>query len=296
MSSTISANSYGKSLVRLTKVTRGKDRHELKEMAVDICLEGDFEEVYTTGDNSKCVATDPMKNTVYGLAAKHELANIESFAETLCRHFLDRNKQVRKVTVEIKEDLWLRLPDKAGEHPHAFMSAGKEKRTAEMIMERSAGKDYTTSLSCGIDEMVVLKTTDSAFFGFIRDEFTTLPESKDRIFATAVEARWTYKKQPADFNKTYELVRKTMLDVFAHHKSLSVQQTMYAMGEGVFEAVPEVADIHLRLPNQHRIPFNLEPLGLKNENCIFVPTTEPYGNIKVTLTRQPVGAAVSGRS
>jgi urate oxidase len=163
-------------------------------------------------------------------------------------------------------------------------------------MERQSGKDYSSSLSCGIDDMVVLKTTDSAFCGFIRDEYTTLPESNDRIFATSVEARWTYKKQPADFNKAYELVRKTLLDVFAHHKSLSVQQTMYAMGEAVFAAVPEVEDIQLRLPNQHRIPFNLEPLGLKNENAIFVPITEPYGNIKVSLTRQPVGAAVSARS
>jgi urate oxidase len=85
MSSTISANSYGKSLVRLTKVTRKKDRHELKEIAVDICLEGAFEEAYTRGDNSMVVPTDTMKNTVYALASKHELADIEGFARAPLR-------------------------------------------------------------------------------------------------------------------------------------------------------------------------------------------------------------------
>jgi len=137
----------------------------------------------------------------------------------------------------------------------------------------------------GIENLVVAKTTDSKFYGFVRDEYTTLPDAEDRIFATAMEITWIYLKAPADFNKTYELIRRTALEVFAEHMSLAVQQTLNEIGEAVLKAVPEVAEITIAMPNQHRLTFNLEPLGKKNKNEIFYAIDEPFGLITGTLKR-----------
>ena len=126
-------HSYGKSKVRLTKVSRQPDRHELKELNVDIALEGDFEETYTTGDNARIVATDSMKNTVYVLAAEHPLDDIESFAKTLAAHFIQKYEHVQKATINIAEDLWQRILLKGEAHAHAFVSAGAEKRVTKVV-------------------------------------------------------------------------------------------------------------------------------------------------------------------
>lgn len=46
----------------------------------------------------------------------------------------------------------------------------------------------------GIKDMKVLKTTQSGFEGFLKDHFTTLQETKDRVFCTSVYARWRYNQ------------------------------------------------------------------------------------------------------
>src|SRR5438034_1191684 len=94
MSAVLAHNSYGKSQVRLTRVTRHDDRHDIKEVGVAIKLEGDFAASYFQGDNSRVVATDTMKNTVYVLARQHGLADIESFGQLLVGHFLKEYPQV----------------------------------------------------------------------------------------------------------------------------------------------------------------------------------------------------------
>jgi urate oxidase len=280
MSSKLIQNAYGKSGVRLTKVIRNKDRQELKELTANIQLEGDFEASYTSGDNSKVIATDSMKNTVYVLASEHPLTDIEGFAKTLAKHFLDKYAHVTQATVHLVEDLWLRIPVGGVGHAHSFVSAGNEKRSTTVVATRE-----NMVIESGIDNLVVAKTTNSQFWGFIRDEYTTLAETKDRIFATAVEARWIYEKEPRHFNQTYEKVREIILDVFAKHDSLAVQQTLWQMGQDVLSAIAEIEEITITMPNQHRIAFNLEPLGHKNKNEIFYPIDEPYGLITGTLKR-----------
>ncbi len=275
-------DSYGKSRVRLTKVTRGDDRHSIKEVIVAINLTGQFEESYTRGDNSKIIATDSMKNTVYCLASDHPLDSIESFGATLATHFLDTYSHVESATIELTEDLWQRIPVDGYGHRHSFMSQGQEKRTAKVYRSRTESR-----IQSGIENLVVLKTTDSGFSGFIRDRFTTLPETEDRILATAITATWIFADTSAEvaFNSAYKSVRDTILRIFVEHMSLSVQQTIFAMGEAVLASVPEIDQITVTAPNQHRIPFNLEPFGLENANEIFVVTDEPYGLITATLGR-----------
>jgi len=280
MSSILTHNAYGKSGVRLTKVTRHPDRHEFKEITVNIQLEGDFDDSYITGDNSKLVATDSMRNTVYVLASEHPLEDIESFGQALSKHFLDKYEQVTSSNVHISEHLWQRIAVGGKPHAHSFVSTGGEKRTATVYADRDL-----VEVESGIENLVVAKTTDSKFAGFIRDEFTTLPDADDRIFATALEITWIYLRPPADFNKTYALIRQTALDVFAGHMSLAVQQTLNEIGEAILKAVPEVAEVTITMPNQHRLTFNLEPLGKKNKNEIFYAVDEPFGLITGTLKR-----------
>ncbi len=280
--STLSHNAYGKSGIRLTKVINHGDRQELKELTANIQLEGEFENSYLQGDNSTIIATDSMRNTVYVLAAEHDLSSIESFAQHLCKHFLTKYPHVQDASVNLIEDLWLRIEAKGQAHPHAFVSAGSEKRSTHVTADRQG-----ITVHSAIENLVVAKTTESQFWGFIRDEFTTLPETHDRIMATSVEATWTYGENldKIDFNKNYETIRQLLLEVFATHTSLAVQQTLYAMGESALHAVSEISEINITMPNQHRIAFNLQPFGKTNKNEIFYPIDEPYGLISGTIKR-----------
>lgn len=272
---------YGKSSVRLTKVSRRPDRHELSELAIDIALEGDFAESYLVGDNRRVVATDTMKNTVYALAADHPLESPESFAITLADWFVERNAHVTAATIDAKENNWKRIETATGVHRHSFRGGGEERRTCRVRRSRE-GITWTS----GLAGLPLLKTTDSAFKDFVRDEFTTLPDVDDRIFATLLNATWTYDRVPPDWNIAHARVVAAMIGVFADHFSLAVQQTLYAMGAAALEAVPEITTIRLEMPNQHRIPFNVQPLGKAHRNEIFVTTAEPYGLITAVLTRE----------
>lgn len=278
----IAHHSYGKSRVRLTKVTRHADRHDLTEVSVDIVLEGDFDASYLAGDNRSVVATDTMKNTVYALAARHPLDAIESFALALVDHFLARHHQVSAATVSIEQAPWRRIAGPDGtEHPHAFIAAGTARRTCRMRGDRGV-----PTIEAGVSGLTVVKTTDSAFRDFVRDEFTTLPDVDDRIFGTAVEAQWRYRPGATpDWNAAWRMACRTMVDVFAGHRSLAVQQTLHDMGQAVLAASGDVDEITLEMPNQHRIPVDLTPFGLPNTNSIFVTTSEPYGLIRATLRR-----------
>jgi urate oxidase len=81
------------------------------------------------------------------------------------------------------------------------------------------------------------------------------------------------------------MIRAALLNVFATHDSLAVQQTLYAMGEAAIDACAEISEIELTMPNQHRLLVSLQPFGLENPNEIFVPTNEPFGLICGTISR-----------
>ncbi|MEP7010705.1 MAG: factor-independent urate hydroxylase [Acidobacteriota bacterium] len=280
MAVTISGNGYGKSGVRLVTVRRGPDRHELKDVTLAIRLEGDFAAAYTEGDNAGVVATDTMKNTVYGLAAEHPFEDVEDFGLVLSDHLIKTDPHVSSARVELVEHLWERIESGGAPHPRAFRRAGAEKRTA--VISRTADR---VSITAGIEELVVMKTAKSAFEGFPRDRFTTLKETADRLLATALSASWSYARPDVAFGPLWSEVRRILLETFAEHESRSVQHTLYAMGEAVLEGLKDVEEIHLTMPNRHHIPVDLTPFGLENRNEIFVATSEPYGLIEATLRR-----------
>lgn len=277
----LSDNSYGKAAVRLTKVARAGAVHTLYELTVGIMLGGAFERVYTHGDNSACIPTDTMKNTVYALARKHEFDSPESFARILALHFLEAFGHVSWAEVSITQDPWDRLVVGGRPHPHAFARTESGSRSAAVRAEQQG----ELRVSGGLSGLQVIKTTRSGFGGFLKDPFTTLPETEDRIFATKIDATWLYVSPDAPYNDAYDRARRILLETFATHDSRSVQQTIFAIGEAVLAGVPELRSISLSLPNQHRILANLGPFGLSNANEVFVATSEPFGLITATVTR-----------
>jgi urate oxidase len=275
-------NAYGKNLVRLTKVARNGARHDLFEITADIHLEGDFDDAYLHGDNRKVIATDSMKNTVYVLAKEQSFDSIEQFALILVRHFLDTYAQVEKATAELTQSSWQRIEVDGAAHDHAFTSAGPQRRYARAVFSRSAAEPQITG---GVRELLVLKTTASEWHDFVDDRYTTLKDTHDRILATKIDADWVYHSHSADFPACCRAVDEAILHTFATQYSLGVQQTLLAMGEAALAACGEIDSIHFELPNVHRIPFNLDPFGLKFENDIFIATDEPHGLITGTIAR-----------
>jgi urate oxidase len=281
MSVVLAHNSCGKSKVRLTRVTRHADRHDLKHLDIAIQLEGDFAASYLQGDNSQVIATDTMKNTVYILAKERGVADIESFGQLLVDHFLKEYSQVSSATITLVEEPWKRLVAHGQEQPHAFTGGGSEKRTSIITGQRQG-----SHVESGLDGLLLLKTTKSAFTGFVRDRYTTLPETRDRIFATSLTAFWLYRALPEDCDQSHRVIRQTLLDVFAEHNSLGVQQTLCAMGTAALEVCGQIDEITLRMPNKHHLLVNLQPFGLDNKNEVFVATDEPYGLISGTMRRE----------
>ena len=281
--SELTFNRYGKSRIRLVKVRRpghaeGQRPHELVDLTLDVQLEGAFDAVYTDGDNRSCLATDTMKNTVYALARQDPLAHVESFALRLADHFAAK-PAVSRVRISALEHRWERLSAEGRLHPHAFVQPGGEHWTA-LVTRDKGGVDVTS----GLANLVVLKTADSAFAGFPRDQYTTLPETDDRILATSVRATWAYRRGATDFGARTR-IRQRIVDTFAAHLSRSVQHTLYAMAEAALDACDDVTEVSLSLPNRHHLLVDLAPFGLDNPNEIFVATDQPFGLIEATVRR-----------
>ena len=276
----LSNTAYGKSSVRLVKISRHGDRHDLKDVTVAIRFEGDFDRSYTHGENADVLPTDTMKNTVYALAAEHPVDEPEAFGALLARHFIDRNPRLRRVRVDLSEHSWGRIAIGGRSHSHAFVSQGAEVRSARVIADQDA-----VMVSAGIEDLVLLKSSRSAFTGFLRDEYTTLAETTDRIFATALTATWSYRALELDYNLAWRAVRTTLLETFAEHDSQSVQHTLHAMASAALDNVEALTSIHLIMPNRHHLPVDVSRFGTANRNEIFVPTDEPFGLIEATLRR-----------
>jgi urate oxidase len=271
---------YGKDHVRVMKVTRHGSEHTVKEVDVSVALEGDFASSYTSGDNSKVVPTDTMKNTVNALAKQHLGGEIERFGIALGKHFLKKYDQIQKATLHLSERMWKRLSIDGKAHSHAF--SGNSEACPFTRVTCTRGKVLVES---GIKDLLILKSTQSGFEGYPKCEYTTLPETKDRVMATNLEARWSFEKSPKVYGEANRKILEAMLAVFAKNYSPSVQTTLYQMAEAALKAVPEISELTLKMPNKHYLPVNLKPFGLENENEIFTPTEEPHGQIEATVTR-----------
>jgi urate oxidase len=282
-------NSYGKSEIRLVKVTRHPDRHDVHEVHVDVALEGDFDALHVRGDNTGALATDTMRNTVYALAKDQLHDDVEAFGQALVRHFLEVGPTVSRVRIHLVEHPWSRIEVGGRPHEHAFQRGAGGTRVA-WVTGSAAG----THVDAGIDELLVLKTTASGWENFLRERYTSLPETSDRILATRVSARWSYgERAVVAWTPAWEGVRRRILETFTDHYSPSVQFTLYRMGEAVLEAQPEIDRIRFSMPNKHHLLYDLSRFGMENRNEIFHASLEPYGLIEGTVERTPETARSS---
>lgn len=294
-------NQYGKAEVRVVRVNRETPVHTLIDLNVSSMLRGDFTDCYTSGDNTRVIATDTQKNTVYAFAKEHGISTPEEFLLLLGRHFTAQD-EVSGGRWTAESYPWERIqvpgPDGTlGAHEHSFVKSKQEIRTAALTVQ-----DGIEHLLGGFSDLTVLKTTGSEFSGFPRDRYTTLPEAQDRIMATDITARWLFAAEPgapgpgspdeapADFDAIYARVKQIVLEQFALVHSLSLQQTLYAAGEAVLGAVPEIEDIRFVMPNNHHYVVDLSPFGLENPNEVFQAGDRPYGLMNASVTRRDAPA------
>jgi urate oxidase len=274
-------NQYGKSRVRLSRITRDGNCHTFQEWTVRVLLRGDFEASFTHADNSKVLPTDTMKNTVYSLARDSSSTTIEEFAIELGDYLLINNAQVRSVAVDIAERAWRPMVVQDQPAPHTFKLDGPELQTVRAARPRGDA----WSVVSGIDGLTILKTTQSSFEGFVRDKLTTLKPVADRIFGTCASATWEFACSSPRYSETRAQVVSALMREFAAHNSKSVQHTLFDMGKAALAAAPDVLRITLTMPNLHHLLAELSPFGQDNPNHIFVPIDEPHGYIEATIER-----------
>ncbi|MEV0717620.1 factor-independent urate hydroxylase [Asanoa sp. NPDC050611] len=281
MAIALGANRYGKAEVRLVRVVRDGPRHELRDLTVSVALAGDLAAAHE-GDNSGVLPTDTQKNTVYAFAKRYGVGEPEAFGLLLARHFVDTQPSIHWARVDLAEHPWSRLG------PHSFARDGAPTRHASVTVTGDAS--YVVS---GLSGLILLNTTDSEFHGYVRDGYTTLPETTDRILATEVDARWRWTEVGAgrSWASSFQGARDALTAAFVETYSYSLQQTLYAMGSRALEKQPEIAEVRLALPNRHHFLVDLAPFGLGNDNEVYVATDRPYGLIEGTVLRDDVAPA-----
>jgi len=290
MAIVLGPNQYGKAEVRVVAVDRSSPRHTLVDLNVSSSLRGDFAAAHTAGDNAHVLTTDAQKNTVFAFA-RDGVDSPEAFGLRLARHFAGSYPWITGARVAVESYGWDRIAVGGQPHEHSFRRTGGDVRTAVVTMD---GDDV--HVLAGLTDLVVLKTTGSEFWGFPRDRYTTLPETRDRILATAVTARWRYTGVDVDFDATFGGVRTALLEAFAATHSLALQQTLFAMGAAVLERHPDVAEIRLSMPNKHHFLQDLSAYGLDNAPdgtgaVVYHADDRPYGLIEGAVLRDDVPAA-----
>ncbi|HEX2528353.1 MAG TPA: urate oxidase [Geminicoccus sp.] len=282
---TLVRKTYGKDRVRVLRVQRevpGRPAgwHEVRETTVQAMVTGDFAETFTHADNSKSICTDTVKNIVNIVARENVAFGNEAFCAAIARRLLDEYPMLDGATVTGHETIWRRIVSDGEPQPHGFVLDGNGKPFARVTMTRSS---MTTE--SGISGFTFMKSTQSGWAGYVKEPFTTLKETHDRIAATAMDASWRWHSVPSDYDAAKAMVLDTMLKVFAGTYSHSIQDSLYRMGTAALEAVPEVEEISLACPNKHYLLVNLEPFGMDNDNLVFTATDEPHGQIECTVGR-----------
>jgi urate oxidase len=272
-------NRYGKAQIHVVRVARGPDGHQVRDVTVAIALEGDFDAAHTDGDNRLVITTDTMKNTAFAFAKAHLDGSIDEYGRALAEHFLEFD-QVDRATVNVHGLDWRPIEVEGKPARDAFVRGGEGTRVATAAATRAE-----TTMEAGVEDLIVMKTTRSAFKGFPRDRYTTLAETDDRLMATKITAIWRYGSPDLDFDGTFFAVRNTLLEVFADHDSPSVQTSIWIMARAILEAHEAVDEVRMVLPNLHHWLVDLMPFGLANDGEVYISTTEPHGLIEATVRR-----------
>ncbi|MFN2561691.1 MAG: factor-independent urate hydroxylase [Jatrophihabitans sp.] len=290
MGISLGANQYGKAENRVVRIYRDSARHEIVDLNVSTSLRGDFAAAHIDGNQVDVLPTDTQKNTAFAYAKQHGVTSPEDYAIALGRHFLDATPKATGAQIRVEQYPWDRIPAGPNGHDHAFVRRGGATRTT-VVTVRGRGAEQRVWVVSGLQDLVVLKSTGSEFKGFLKDEYTTLNETDDRILATSLVARWRYEGTAVDWNKTYDAVQSTLLETFATTYSRALQETLYLMGTRVLETTGDVAEIRFSAPNKHHFLVDLAPFGLENNGEVFIAADRPYGLIEAAVTRDDASDA-----
>ncbi len=291
MSIRLGPNQYGKAESRVVRIVRDTARHQIRDLNVSTSLRGRFDEAHTSGDQRDVLPTDTQKNTAFAFAKKVGVTTIEEYALALGNRLLDATPAAEGARIEVEEYTWERIEVDGAGHDHSFVRSGAGVRTTVVNLDGEGETETRAAhVVSGIKDLVVLKSTGSEFHGFLKDEYTTLKETDDRILATSLVARWRYDEAyvargDVDYDESFADVKALMLRRFAEIHSLALQQTLYGMGASVLEAHPEVAEIRFSAPNKHHFLVDLAPFGLDNPGEVFIAADRPYGLIEATVER-----------
>ena len=273
-------NTYGKGRVRVLRLYRDGQYHEPRETTAKVLLEGDFGASYTGPDNSKVIATDSVKNIVNVVGRESLRLSTEEYGVAIAKKFLDGYAQVERVNVELVETQWQRLSFDGKPHGFSFTRVGNGNPIAKIAASRNS-----TEIVSGVDGFTFMKTTESGWSDYVIDEHTSLAETRDRIAATSMLATWRWTRNPKSFSEANNTILQAMLKEFATTYSEGVQDSMYRMGLRALEAVPEISEVSMGMPNLHYIAMNLTHFKLDNPGVMFLPTDEPHGQIQCTVGR-----------
>ncbi|GAA2927725.1 factor-independent urate hydroxylase [Streptomyces enissocaesilis] len=296
MPTILGQNQYGKAENRVVRITRDGDTHHIKDLNVSVALSGDMDDVHYSGSNANVLPTDTTKNTVYAFAKEYGIESAEQFGIHLARHFVTSQEPIQRARIRIEEYSWDRIATSdnnskfigSDEVNHSFVRKGQELRTTQITFD---GEKW--EIISGLKDLTVMNSTNSEFWGYVKDKYTTLKEAYDRILCTDVSAAWRYNWTSDDdrmpnWEKSYEQAKKHILQAFAETYSLSLQQTLYQMGSRVINSRSEIDEIRFSLPNNHHFLVDLEPFGLKNDNEVYFAADRPYGLIEATILRDGV--------
>ena len=286
MTTFLGSNQYGKAENRVVRIYRETDRHEIRDLNVSTAMRGPFDPAHLIGDQSNVLPTDTQKNTAFAFAKSHGIDSIEHYGLELARHFVRDIEPVRGARIEIEEFAWERAVVDGVPHDHTWMRAGRETRTAAVTVDATG--EYVIG---GFKDLVILKSTGSEFAGFLKDEYTTLQETKDRVMATSLVAKWRFASSDVDWDAVYPEVKAIMVHEFATLQSLALQQTLWHMGKAVIEQIPSIVEVRLTAPNKHHLVVDLAPFGLENHGEVFIAADRPYGLIEAQVLRDDAPAA-----
>lgn len=297
----LSAARYGKQSIPVFKIRKEGSNHSIIDMVVQVMLEGDVKDSWLKGDNHQILPTDTQKNTCYVMALKTDFSSIEQYAISLGNDILSRHGHLTGITLNIQERVWERVQVNGTPHAHVFHTAkDSEKRTCEVFVTRSG-----TQVTSGVRDILLLKTIQSGFEGYIVDQYTTLKpvgteQNPSRIMCTELEATWKFNSRihaaaalPGGFSSINVAIYQKLKDIWAGDPikgvfSRSVQETCYSMAVAVIECFPFVEEVSMVAPNVHHFEIDMAPFGLVNRQEVFQstrPDSSSSGRIEAKVTR-----------
>lgn len=266
---------YGKGDVIVYRLNRGAGGSVFGANVLMLVYGDSFWPTYTTGDNTNLIATDSMKNFIQRETLNFTGADFEDYCRFLAGKFLETYSQVEGVQVSAAEIPYTSFSNES----QAFTPCGPERATARIELTREGIQEAAS----GLRGYRLLRLGGSAFHGFVRDQYTTLPEIHNRPLHMGLDLEWTYTTPDLAFSAGAipSAVRRIIREVFESFESGSIQQVIYQMGARILAEQPAIAEVHLEANNRtwDTVAGQGETLG------IYTDARPPYGCLGLRLRR-----------